>query len=233
MHDIICLAREGLHNNTVFHHYTIFLLIFQEKFLKNDVLSITRAHSEYTLSNEERVGVGNMKRTVWLWELVGFAVTSLLGTLLHFLYDFTGGAIWAAAFSGVNESTFEHMKLLFFPMLAFTLIQGFFFKDYKSFPCVKLRGILIGLALIPLLFYTYNGVIGKSPDFVNIAIFFISAAIAYAYETRALNSGRVKCTHPRLAYGVLIGIALLFVLFTFVAPRLEIFRDPITGEYGI
>ena len=54
-----------------------------------------------------------MKRTVWLWELVGLAYVSLVGTVLHFLYDWLGGAVWVAPFSGVNESTWEHMKLLF------------------------------------------------------------------------------------------------------------------------
>ena len=174
-----------------------------------------------------------MKRTVWLWELFGFAMTSLVGTLLHFLYELSGEALWAAPFSGVNESTWEHMKLLFWPMLIYAVIQSFFFKEYDGFICTKLRGILLGLGLIPLIFYTYNGVIGKSPDWVNISIFFVSAAVAYLYETRALKSGRVSCIYPRMALGVLCLLALLFVIFTFATPEIEIFRDPMTGGYGL
>ena len=174
-----------------------------------------------------------MKRNVFLWELFGFAITVLCGTLLHFLYDLTGGALWAAPFSGVNESTFEHMKLLFWPMLLFAFFQMPLFKGYDGFWCVKLRGTLIGLGLIPLIFYSYNGIIGKSPDFVNIAIFFVSAAIAYIYETRALNRGNTACKSEKTAIGVLLAIALLFVLFTFRAPEINLFRDPLTGEYGV
>ena len=70
-----------------------------------------------------------MKRTVWLWQLFGFAVTSLLGTVLHFLYEWLGEAVWIAPFSGVNESTWEHMKLLFWPMLAFAAFERLFFED--------------------------------------------------------------------------------------------------------
>ena len=174
-----------------------------------------------------------MKRTVWLWELGAFATSSLLGTLLHFLYDWSGKSLWIAPFSGVNESTFEHMKLLFWPMLLFAFFEMPFFKGYDGFWCVKLRGTLIGLGLIPLIFYSYNGIIGKSPDFVNIAIFFVSAAIAYIYETRALNRGNTACKSEKTAIGVLLAIALLFVLFTFRAPKINLFRDPLTGEYGI
>ena len=174
-----------------------------------------------------------MKRSFGLWQLMGFAVTSLLGTLLHFLYEWLGDATWIAPLSGVNESTWEHMKLLFWPMFLYAILQSRTFRDRADFWCIKLRGILLGLALIPVLFYTYNGAIGKSPDWINIVIFFVSAAIAYLYETRLFNSETVRCRSKKLAIGALCAIALLFVLFTFVTPRIGIFRDPITGTYGI
>ena len=174
-----------------------------------------------------------MNRRVGLWQFFGYAVTALGGTLLHFLYDWTGKSAWAAPFSAVNESTWEHMKLLFWPMLLFALVQSLFFKEYGSFWCIKLRGILIGLCLIPVLFYTYNGVIGKSPDWINIAIFFVCAAASYLYETRALKRGGTPCSFSRLSLIIILIIAAAFVLFTFKTPHLEIFKDPITSTYGI
>ena len=132
-----------------------------------------------------------MKRSIGLWQLMGFAVTSLAGTLLHFLYEWLGEATWIAPFSGVNESTWEHMKLLFWPMLLFAVVQSFFFHNRKEFWCIKLRGILLGLITIPVLFYTYNGVIGKSPDWLNITIFFVSAVVSYLYETRQFKSEKM------------------------------------------
>lgn len=174
-----------------------------------------------------------MKRSIGLWQLMGFAVTSLGGTLLHFLYEWLGDAVWVAPFSGVNESTWEHMKLLFLPMFIYAVIQSFFFRNCEDFWCVKLRGILLGLGLIPILFYTYNGVIGRSPDWINIAIFFISAAVAYLYETRLFNSESIRCKSPKLAITALSAIALLFVVFTFLTPEIGIFKDPLTGTYGI
>ena len=174
-----------------------------------------------------------MKRSIGLWQLLGFAVTALGGTLLHFLYDWLGEAAWIAPFSGVNESTWEHMKLLFWPMFLFAIVQSFFFRDRGEFWCVKTRGILLGLILIPVLFYTYNGVIGQSPDWINIAIFFLSAAAAYTYETRKFNSGIAPCQSPKLNLVLLSLIAALFVLFTFKTPMLGIFKDPLTSTYGI
>ena len=174
-----------------------------------------------------------MKRSIQLWQLMGFGITSLAGTILHFLYDWLGGSVWVAAFSGVNESTWEHMKLLFWPTFIYAAVQSFFFRDRKDFWCVKLRGILLGLALIPIIFYTYNGVIGKSPDWINITIFFISAAIAYLYETGLFNSQKLTCRSSKAAFAALCVIALLFVIFTFKTPTLNIFKDPLTNTYGI
>ena len=174
-----------------------------------------------------------MKRSIGLWQLMGFAVTSLGGTILHFLYDWLGEAAWVAPFSGVNESTWEHMKLLFWPMFIFAVVESFFFKEREDFWCIKLRGILLGLVLIPLIFYTYNGVFGKSPDWLNIAIFFISAALAYLYETRLFNKGRITCRPKKWAFVTLCVIALFFIVFTFATPEIDIFKDPLTGTYGI
>ena len=125
------------------------------------------------------------------------------------------------------------MKLLFWPMLVYAAFQSFFFKGYKSYWCVKLRGAALGLILIPIIFYTYNGVIGKSPDWINIAIFFVSAAVAYLYETAALNRESTRYCHPKAAFITLCAIALLFVLFTFYPPTLQIFKDPLSSAYGI
>lgn len=174
-----------------------------------------------------------MKRSIGLWQLMGFAVTSLGGTLLHFLYDWLGEAVWIAPFSGVNESTWEHMKLLFWPMFIYAVVQSFFFSDREDFWCIKLKGTLLGLVLIPVLFYTYNGAIGKSPDWLNIAIFFISAAIAYIYETRQFNNKTTICRYKKLSIAILLIIAILFVLFTFTTPEIGIFKDPLTDTYGI
>ena len=174
-----------------------------------------------------------MKQKTALWQLMGFAVTAFGGTILHFLYEWSGEVIWIAPISGINESTWEHMKLLFWPMLIFAFVQSFFFKDRTDFWCVKLRGILLGITLIPIIYYTYNGTIGKSPDWINIAIFFICAAIVFIYESRRFNSDIMFCRSPKKALIALLFIAALFVIFTFLSPKLGIFKDPVTGAYGL
>lgn len=174
-----------------------------------------------------------MKKDISLWQFAGFSLSSLLGTLLHFLYDWTNEALLVAPFSGVNESTWEHMKLLYFPLFIFALIQSRFFKEYENFWCVKLVGVIAGLITIPVLFYTYNGAFGKSPDWLNITIFFIAAAVTFWLEARLFKSNRLRCRCSKLCFPVLCLIGVLFVVFTFATPQIPLFQDPLTGEYGL
>ena len=174
-----------------------------------------------------------MKQRSILWQAVGFAAVTFVGTILHFLYDWTGGSILVSPFSGVNESTWEHMKLLFWPMFLFALVQRLFFKDQENYWCVKLTQILLGLVLIPVLFYTYNGMFGKSPDWLNITIFYISALLVFLFEWLAFKINRLQCKYPRLAFAAICLIGVLFVVFTFATPQIPLFQDPLTGTYGI
>ncbi len=174
-----------------------------------------------------------MKQTISRWQLAGFLFTSVLGTFLHFLFDLTGENIVAALFSAVNESIWEHIKLIYYPMLIFSLMEyRVWGKEVEGFWCAKLKGMLLALVLIPALYYTYTGALGISADWFNVTIFFITAAAVYRTETKHLREGQVWCLGSRTSFALLLAIGALFVYFTFATPRLPLFRDPVTGTYG-
>lgn len=174
-----------------------------------------------------------MKRSLSAWQTAGFIFTGIAGVLLHYLFDWSGQSFFTAPFSAVNESIWEHMKLLFFPMLVFALLESRYMgREYESFWCVKLIGIITGVVLIPVLYYNINGIFGKAPDWVNIAIFFVTAAISYLTETKLLKSNSISCKSPGTALLILWLIALVFAVWTFVPPHIPLFLDPVTNTYG-
>ena len=173
-----------------------------------------------------------MQKELWLWQLGGLTFATALGTILHFLFDWTG-AYTLAPISAVNESTFEHMKILFFPMLIFACIQSVYFKrEYSGFWWIKLIGVVVAVGSIPVFFYTFNGAFGKTPDWLNITFFFLSAGLGYLVEW-VLFKRDFALGYSFVAVGILIGLALLFVVCTFVPPKLPLFQDPVTQKYGI
>lgn len=176
-----------------------------------------------------------MKRELRRWEIVGFIATGLFGTLLHFVYEWTGGNRVIAVFSAVNESTWEHMKLLFIPFLVFTVVEFIVFSEaFRNFFAVKAASILLGLVSIPTLFYTLTGMFGKLPDWVNITIFFLADALLYFVSYRLLTDGALRGGAMQLIGFVLLWVLLFaFVWFTYHPLHLPLFLDPVSGCYGL
>lgn len=175
-----------------------------------------------------------MKKSFNFWQVIGFGFTSIAGTILHFLFDWSDGNVFIALFSAVNESIWEHMKLLFFPLFLYAWIEYAIIgkKDY-NFWCVKLVGTLIGLLLIPTLYYTYSGIIGRSIDLINIAIFYIAALVTFRTESKLFQEWKCNRLSPAAYSILLLLIASIFISLTFSPPGLPLFQDPVSGQYGI
>ena len=163
--------------------------------------------------------------------VIGILFVSVAGTLLHFVYDWSGQNPLAGLFSPVNESTWEHMKLLFFPMLLYGLIAVPGLKTTYSFlPCAYGEGMLLGLLLIPTLFYTYSGILGFSVPPVDIAIFYVSVIDAFLLCARKAKRAQKKqliCPQweERLLVLSLLLLCAGFVFFSVTPPDLGIFRS--------
>ena len=176
-----------------------------------------------------------MRKRLFFWELAGFLFTSAMGSLLHFVYAWSGGSLAAAVVSAVNESTWEHMKLLFVPMFLFSVVQACVLgKNYPNFLAVRAVSIVTGLTLIPVLYYTYTGAWGQMRDWANIAVFFLAALGAFLLDASLLRRNRLSSPWQQvLGLIVLWALAFCFVWCTFRPPHIALWRDPTTGTYGI
>ena len=169
------------------------------------------------------------------WELAGFFWTVLAGTALHFLYDWTGGAAWAAVASAVNESVWEHMKLLFVPAFVFTLVQqAALGRQYPNLPAARAVSLLAALAFLPAAYYAYTGALGVHALWADILLFVLAAALLFWLDCHLLRRGAFDAGWQQ-ALGLLVLWALLFafVWCTFRPPRLPLWQDPSTGSHGL
>ncbi len=166
------------------------------------------------------------------YQIASAIFVCILGTLLHFTYELSGKNMLVASFSAVNESVWEHLKLLFFPMLL-SIIIGYFYiqKNVPNFLCSKVLGIIASMLFIIIFFYTYTGIIGKSIVFIDIASFFV-AVILGEYIAYKLITNNFKCNNI-ISIIVLMVILICFIVFTYSTPNIEIFKDPVKNQYGI
>lgn len=169
------------------------------------------------------------------WHIAGFISTIILGPLLHFTYEWSGDNFVVGLFSAVNESTWEHVKLLVVPMLIFTFIEYIFYGSRLTcFLPIRLLSILLGILVIIGVFYTYTGVLGKSYVVVDIILYFVAVIVAFRYSYLRLESGE-SCS-PLVDVLAAIGLILLaaaVVVFTLNPPEIPLFQDPLTGTYGM
>ena len=160
--------------------------------------------------------------------IIGAIITSILGVIGHFLYEWSNENKFVALFCAVNESTQEHLKLLFFPFLLWIIISHFVLNDTsKEYFRNGAISCFSGLLSIVVIFYTYTGVLGYSIDFINIAIYFIGVIISF-YILYRLEMSQ-KSLKASIYYGILFFIIMsfLFFIFTSAPPYLGLFISPV------
>lgn len=165
-------------------------------------------------------------RQLKLFTITGILFVILTGSLAHFLYEWTGNHYMVGLITPVNESVWEHMKLLFFPMLIYASVM--FFACRKKYPCIASSlcfGILTGTLLIPVFYYAYTYVLGRDMFFLDIATFIASILIAFLLSYKLALSCRLK-PYSTLLFLLVCILLVCFVIFSYHPPALGIFDDP-------
>ena len=166
------------------------------------------------------------------WQIITAIVCVILGVLLHFTYEWSGENIIVGVFSAVNESTWEHLKLAFYPMFLIAIIGCVFIGKRNNYWLAQSMGILTAMIFIITFFYTYTGVIGTNIDILNIGSFIIGILLGEYVTYKLLTSKKIYDAEGVSIFFLII-LLLSFILYTFRPPQIGLFKDPINGNYGI
>ena len=167
------------------------------------------------------------------WQIIAVIICIILGTLLHFTYEWSGEKVIVGLFSAVNESTWEHLKLIFYPMLLMAIIGYFIIGERTdNYWFAQSVGIFVAMLFTVVFFYTYTGVIGTNIDWLNISTFVISILIG-EYVIHKILVSRKTNNAEFVSMIFLIILLFSFILYTFYPPSIQLFKDPITETFGI
>jgi hypothetical protein len=134
----------------------------------------------------------------------------------------------------VNESVWEHLKLGFWPGLAFALVEyAALGKRVDNFWIAKSAALFSIPALVVVLFYAYTASTGENYLAADILIFVVSVAVGQWVSYRILLARRARSAVGGLAVVALVLMGVAFSLLSYTPPRLPLFRDPVTGGYGL
>lgn len=160
----------------------------------------------------------------------------LFGTLSHFIYSLTGNLSFIGAFFPVNESIWEHLKLLLIHIISWWIFFYIFNKNKLSMDkdnCffASIISLLSSMIFQLSVFYFYTGAFGLESFIIDILIFLFAIIFGqfiglhiYKYST-GINY--------KISFFILIIIVLFFIYITFNSPHLPIFLDRNTGIYGL
>jgi hypothetical protein len=175
-----------------------------------------------------------MNRGLTRWELLGICFISLAGFALHYSFEWSGNWKLIALVAPVNESVWEHFKLVFWPALLWALLEyGALELDARVFWTAKGYALLVAPILIVIVFYSYTAVLGQNNLAVDIATFLVAVVASQ------LASAKLAKANLRKRWVCVIGIGLLvcqfaaFSTFTFYPPTIGLFEDERNGIRGI
>lgn len=167
--------------------------------------------------------VKNLKSYV----IFGTIFVSILGTLAHFLYSWSGENPIVGLFTSTNESTWEHMKLIFFPMIIYSHFMNKSIKpQHPNVTSALYFSIILGTCLIPIIFYTYSGILGFNLPVLDISTFFISVIISFISVYKSTLSGKWE-KYKTLLFVIVSLFFISFLFFTIYPPNLGIFISPV------
>ena len=144
------------------------------------------------------------------WEIVGIFVIVGFGTTLHFWFEWTDYWRPIALIAAVNESTWEHFKMAFWPGLLFALIEYPFLKDEtNNFFVAKFTGLFAMPVITTILFYGYTSL------------------------TILTKTEKMQPSAQNFAIAGLVIMVLAFSLLSYFPLKNFLFSHPETGEIGI
>ena len=155
--------------------------------------------------------------------------------IIHFLYQFIPNT-FTAMFSPVNESIWEHQKLLFTSVIFYGIIDYLLLKKFK----IKYNNFYIALfasalLIIPAFLTMYLPLYFKIGQgmFMNIFIMFIAIVISQYISYKILSTKNDSYSKNLISIG-LIGVCfIVFSYFTYYPIKTKLFFDTEEEKYGI
>lgn len=167
---------------------------------------------------------------------ISVIIIFILGSISHFLYDLTNNSIIIGSIFPVNESIWEHLKLLLLPVILWWIT--FYLIGKNKYNLNKDRwfissiiSLLFSMIFQNSMYYLYACGFGIKSIIFDILLFLISIIIGQSIGLHYYRHG--KEVNYKISLLILFFIVLFFIFLTFNTPNLPIFKDSITGTYGI
>ena len=164
----------------------------------------------------------------------GIFVTFLLSILSHFLYNWFPNTFFSILFP-VNESIWEHMKLIVTPTILFALLEYFIYKrgsiSFNNFWFSYGTSTILGIVIYLIIYLPIYYIFGHNA-FIAILLLFIIFVIIEIISYYIMNYRDIKYSLP-IGISLIVLTDLLFGYLTYNPIENDLFFDKLEQSYGI
>ncbi len=168
-------------------------------------------------------------------KFIGVIVIFLLTVLYHFLYDWLPNPVFSVFFP-VNESIWEHMKLLYSGILTWGIIECFIFKykkiKYKNFFSSLFLEMITSIMLYLIIYLPLYNTFGENM-IISIGLLLIVIALEEIFSYYLLTLSKENKLLDKISIILIILGFVIFLALTYDPPKNYIFYDIESKKYGI
>jgi len=165
---------------------------------------------------------------------INIFIIFILSIIFHFLYKIIPNYLFSILFP-VNESVWEHMKLVVTSTLVFSMFEYYIYRRkgiyFNNFLLGNIVSTIFGVIIYLIIYIPLDSIFGYSP-FIAITLLFIIFILIEFIRNYIFNLNKIK-------YGNILGIILiilvylLFWYFTYYPLKFNLFYDNLNMGYGI
>jgi Family of unknown function (DUF6512) len=149
----------------------------------------------------------------------------VVGTLWHFVYQWSGDNPLLGWVAPVNESVWEHVKLVAIPSLIWNGLAASRLPHRNRLAWAAFLEACTGPAVIVTGYYVYSSLLGRGWFVMDIALFVAAVAAGRLVNHRVRQgSRRVPGTLPALV--LIAALLAAFAAVTVWPPELPVFQEP-------
>lgn len=166
--------------------------------------------------------------------IIKFFNVFIISVISHFIYD-NIQSVLTSIFFPVNESIFEHMKLIITPILLFTIIE-YLYDKYKKIDTTNLLlanviSAILGIVFYLIIYLPIDSVIGYK---MIVAIGLLIIAFIFTTLIAEKIKEKLKVKHSDLLAIIIIIVSYAIITYlTYAPPHIKLFLDITDNSYGI
>jgi hypothetical protein len=164
------------------------------------------------------------------WLIIVTLIVIVLGVLMHYVYEWSGESKIVGYISPVNESVWEHLKLLVFPLMLAVAVEIIYLsrqgKSVHNPLSALFLATAVGMIFIVATFYTYTGAFtGTSKVAIDIGTFVVAALLSSVIVHYIFRMAKINPQIETLALVALLLLSGMIFYLTYSPLDLPLFKE--------